>query len=529
MATGILALILHAHLPFVRHPEHDDHLEERWLFEAMAGSYLPLLGALDRLARDGVPARLTLSLSPPLVAMLRDPLLQQRFDRHLARLDRLGAREFARAANDPAFGPAVRHHVDHVRALRVAWDALGGDLVSAFVAHQRAGLVDLWTSSATHAYLPALAHHPGVVRAQIAAGLDLVRRETGLRARGFWLPECGIAPGVAQALRREGVRCTAVETHALLDASPRPHAPAARPAITPEGLCLVARDVASGRQVWSRDAGYPGDPWYREFHRDLAQTADRDTVREFLDANGARQPTGFKYFRVTGDERKQPWEPAKARARARAHAAHFVDERARHARWLAERLDGDAPMVTAPYDCELFGHWWFEGVHFLEDVLRMTAARDDLRTATPLDVVASGARFDVVTPEPSSWGDGGYSAVWLDPANVWMLRPIDHACTTMVRLARAHRDAEGLRARAARQAARELLLLTGSDWPFLLRTGTAPHYARARFEAHLTRFDRLASMLDQGAIDADWLADLEARDTLLAHVDLDWFLAGDLA
>ena len=527
MPHGHLALILHAHLPFVRHPEHRDHLEERWLFEALAGSYLPLIAALQRLARDRVPCRLTLSLSPTLVEMLRDPLLRARFDQHLARMDRLGAREFARTAASP-FSAAARLHVDRVRALRAQWQDLGGDAIAPLVDLARAGLVDLWTSAATHAFLPSLALHPGVVNAQVAAGLDAFRRATGLTPAGFWLPECGYARGLDAVLARHGVACTALETHALLYADRRPHAPGAAPVVTPAGVACFGRDVASGRQVWSRGEGYPGDPAYLEFHRDLGYDGDPAAVAEFVAADGSRQPTGFKYHRVTGPGNdKLPYEPAKARARARAHAEHFVAARAAHLAWLAPRVEGAPPVVVAPYDCELFGHWWFEGVHFLEDVFRALARTPSVSPVTPAEYLSRWPTHDAVTPEESTWGDGGYARVWLHPSNAWMLRHVDHACTEMVSLARAHRSAGGLAGRAARQAARELLLLTASDYPFLIRTGAAPHYARARFDAHLARFARLAASLRAGDVDPRWIADLEARDNAFAHVDLDWFLAGD--
>ncbi len=327
---------------------------------------------------------------------------------------------------------------------------------------------------------------------------------------------------------RHGVACTALETHALLYADPRPSAPGAAPVVTPAGLACFARDVSSGRQVWSRDQGYPGDPWYRDFHRDIGYERDARDVSEFLAADGSRQATSFKYHRVTGATGdKLPYDPERAREQARAHAAHFVDARAAHLRWLSPRVRHAPPVLVAPYDCELFGHWWFEGPHFIEDVVRAMAQRDDLAPVTPSEYLARWPTHDLATPEQSTWGDGGYASVWLDPSNAWMLRHVDHACAEMTSLARAHRGAEGLAGRAARQAARELLLLTASDLPFLVRTGAAPHYARSRFDAHLARFLKLSSMLREGALDEQWIADLEARDNPFAHVDLDWFLAGD--
>ncbi|HEY6104598.1 MAG TPA: DUF1957 domain-containing protein, partial [Anaeromyxobacteraceae bacterium] len=85
-ALGYLSLHLHAHLPFVRHPEHEDFLEEDWLYEAITETYLPLLRVFDRLTDEDVPFRISLTMSPPLTAMLRDELLMQRYARRLDKL-----------------------------------------------------------------------------------------------------------------------------------------------------------------------------------------------------------------------------------------------------------------------------------------------------------------------------------------------------------------------------------------------------------------------------------------------------------
>ena len=90
---GYLSLVLHAHLPFVRHPEHERFLEENWLFEAITEAYLPLLQLLERWRRDGLHARLTLTLTPTLCSMLQDSLLQGRYERHLNELIELAQKE----------------------------------------------------------------------------------------------------------------------------------------------------------------------------------------------------------------------------------------------------------------------------------------------------------------------------------------------------------------------------------------------------------------------------------------------------
>jgi 1,4-alpha-glucan branching enzyme len=523
MSAGHVAMVLHAHLPFVRHPEHRDHLEERWLFEAIAECYLPLLDVFERLERDAVPFHLTVSLSPPLVAMLRDDLLQQRFERHLQKLDRLLARELARTEHDPAFGPVVRFYAARQRLLWDVWRRYQGDLVGALAGFQERGHLEIWTSGATHAFLPALLHHPQLIRGQIALAVDSHLRALGRAPRGIWLPECGYTPGVDAVLTRYGIAYTVLETHALLDATPRPRFGTAAPAVTAQGLACFGRDAEASQQVWSKESGYPGDVYYREFYRDVGYDNAEDEVREFVAADGTRQATGLKYYRITGAGlgHKLPYQPGAARERAEAHARDFVDRREAQLRWLAARMD-TPPVVVAPYDAELFGHWWFEGPAFLEAVFRHMAWSGQSTPTTLGAYLERAPTHDLAEPEVSSWGAGGYAGVWLDPGSSWMLRHVDHAARELTDLVRQHGHAGGVRERAAKQAVRELMLLLSSDWAFLIKTGTAPHYARARFEAHLARFRRLELMLRRGEIDAAWLADLEARDNLFPHVPLDW-------
>lgn len=525
MSRGYLALVLHAHLPFVRHPEHRDHLEERWLYEAMFECYLPLLGVLDRLARDEVPSRFTVSLSPPLVAMLRDALLRERFERHLGKLDRLVDAELIRTEGSAATHKVVRFYAERIAEVRATWERVHGDIVGAFARHEREGRIELWTCGATHAFFPALAHHPKMVRAEVAAAVDAHLRATGRRPRGIWLPECGYAPGVDRVLVEHGIAYTAVETHAILNANPRPTAGSAAPIITPSGLCCVGRDVESSRQVWSKTVGYPGDPDYREFYRDVGFDNPSDTVAEFVAADGTRQATGLKYYRITHTTagEKRLYDPEVAHARAVEHAENFVFNREHQVRWLSSKMSVP-PIVLAPYDAELFGHWWFEGPEFLEALFRTLArSSGEVAPVTLGDYLSAHPSHELGEPEASSWGAGGYSGVWLDPTSSWMLRHVDHAVRDFAEIVKHHKGAGGLRERAALQAGRELLLLMSSDWAFLMKTGTAPHYARARFESHLARFRRLGLMLHGGRFDEPWLADLEARDNLFPDLDLSWF------
>lgn len=476
--VGGVALILHAHLPYVRHPEHDDHLEERWLFEAILECYLPLVSLLDALPAHN-PARLTLSLSPSLVAMLDDPLLRARFVRHLDRLDAL----VHALRHDHLPRAALDAHAAALRHARAAWTLLRGDLPSAFARLAREGRLSLWTTALTHALLPLHARsHPWLVDAQVALAVAAHTRRFGAPPDGFWLPECGFAPGLDDALAAHGLFVTALESHALLYGHPRPPEATARPVVTPAGVAAFGRDVEAAASVWSRTEGYPSHPLYRDFHDDVGFRVALSRLGDFLAADGSRTATGVKLWRVT-DHRgspKQPWDPTLARVLSVAHAREFADR-------CARRLDGlaaqgvAAPLIVAPYDAELFGHWWAEGTSFLAALLAALGPR----AVTPTEYLARYDRHPRVAPNPSTWGEGGHLARWVHPSTTWMLRAVDESAA---RWRESHAPAD-----ARRRALRELSLMAASDWPFLTRTGAAASYARARVLDHRAALDAALS------------------------------------
>ncbi len=519
-ALGYWCPVLHAHLPYVRHPEQPGFLEEDWFFEAVSECYAPLLRMLDRLARDGVGFSLTLGLSPPLLAMLADPLLGARYRERLRLLGELAGREAARAERcAPSFAPALRYQ--HSEWSEIA-SLLGPDgpraLPAGFRRHAREGRLELVTTAATHAVLPLLATVPEGVRAQVRVGAGAHRREHGVDARGFWLPECGYAPGQEDALRRAGLRYSFLEEHGLTHAHPRPGLDGGAPVMSPGGVVFFARDPWSSERVWSAKAGYPGDPEYREFYRDQGFELPLSTLGP-LAPGGRRSGIGLKLHRVTGPVpigEKAPWDPARARARAEEHAAHFVSELERRAR----DATGSRPLLmVSPYDAELFGHWWFEGPWFLEHVLRLLHEAGTVRAVTPLEYLAAFPECEVVQPAFSTWGAEGYAAVWLDPSNDWIYLHLDVAAARMVELARRFASPSGRERRALNQAARELLLAQSSDWAFIMKTGTAVDYAVRRTQEHLLRFQALYRGLKEGRLDEDAISAMEERTAIFPDID----------
>jgi 1,4-alpha-glucan branching enzyme len=526
VSTGYLTLVLHAHLPYVRHPEHADHLEERWLHEAVISTYLPLIEIFNGLMADGVVPRVTLSLSPTLAGMLRDDLLRQRTGAALDRLDRLAVVERKRLAGNSVYAPLVEFYAERYGRLHALYDRLGGDLVGAFADLEARGAIELITVGATHGFQPTI-REPNARRAQLEQAVKEHIRHLGRHPRGIWLPECGYVPEVAPILADLGLRYFFVDTHALALARPEPPYGGFAPVFTSSGVAAFARDPESSQQVWSADEGYPGDPAYRDFYRDAGFDAPLDLIQPFIHADGIRVHTGFKYHRVTGKvdlAHKAPYQPEVARERAAQHAANFLHNRQQQIAWHARRMD-HPPQVVAPYDAELYGHWWFEGPMFLDLLLRKAWFDQDLvETITPSAYLARHPVHAVAELPPSSWGAGGFSGVWVADENDWIYRHQHRAEARMVELARRHagEDRELVR-RALNQAARELMLLQSSDWAFIMKNQTAVGYAVARVKAHLARFSRLAREIDSGQIDAGWLSDLESRDNLFPDLDFNMY------
>ncbi len=528
-ATGLVCIVLHAHLPYVRHPEESYFLEENWLYEAITETYIPLLEVFQRLVEDAVDFRFTVSLSPSLICMFRDPLLQTRYLRHLDTMIELADKELHRTAGSEALHTVARmYHRRLHRARQVFTDVYGYDLCRGFKRFAESGQVELITTCATHGYLPHLSVNPACIDAQIRVGLEVFEQTFHVSPRGFWLPECGYCPDIERHLEAAGIDYFFLDRHGLVHAEPRPQFDVYAPVRCSSGVAVFGRDPASSRQVWSAQEGYPGDFDYREYYSDLGFEADLEYIKPYIHPLGIRINTGFKYRRITGPAGdKQVYRPGQARARALQHAAHFVQERQRQVAHLAAHMPRQ-PLIVAPFDAELFGHWWYEGPLWLEALARHIGNRQEtLALVTPSEYLARYPENQLCMPAASSWGYRGYGEFWLEPANDWLYPYLHHAGAAMVELGRRFGRGSGggdrasptaIERRALHQAARELLLAEASDWAFIMKTGTMVAYARRRVQAHLSRFDRLYRELTGGRIAEDWLRELEWRDNVFGGI-----------
>lgn len=523
MSKGYQCLVLHAHLPYIRHPEYESFFEENWLFEAITETYIPLLLVLERLKGDGFKACMTVSLSPPLLTMLLDPFLQARYLAHLDKMRQLAAKEVRRTRSDPVFSSLARLYQEKLEEIAEVFEQrYQRNLVAAFAQLQQDGVLELITSSATHGFLSLLKTEPAAIRAQLLIGARTFQSMVGVPAKGVWLPECNYFPGLEGFVEEAGFGYFFVDSHGILNATPRPYYGLSAPLACPNGLVAFGRDPDSSRQVWSRDEGYPGDYYYRDFYRDIGFDLDFDYIKPYILDGHTRILTGFKYFRITGKtDHKLPYEPETAAARVAAHANDFVS-RTRQRMVVQQDRRGPAPLIVSPYDAELFGHWWFEGPQWLEAVVRCMAVEPEVAAlTTPSAYLSSNSSLQAAAPSASSWGDGGYNAFWLNPGNDWIYPQLHEAARRMSDMARKHAAAKpgSLIFRALQQAGRSLLLAQASDWAFIMKTQTAKEYATRSTRDHLARFFFLEECIISSTIDMRRLHALELMDQIFPDID----------
>jgi 1,4-alpha-glucan branching enzyme len=523
MEKGYLSLILHAHLPFVRHPEYPEFLEEDWLFEAITETYIPLIDVFDKLIDEGIDFRITMSLTPPLISMLADEFLQSRYIRYVEKRIELSEKEIKRTKHQPEFlSLAQMYHQYFTNARYVFTKKYQRNLVLAFKKFQDMGKLEIITCGATHGFLPLMNNNQNAMRAQIHVAVNHYEKHLGRKPRGIWLPECAYEPGIDLLLKEAGIRFFITETHGVLFATPRPKYGIYAPVYCPSGVAAFGRDSESSKQVWSSKEGYPGDFSYRDFYRDVGYDLDYEYVKPYLPGDSKRTNIGIKYYRITGKtDHKEPYSPERAKEKAAEHAGNFMFNREKQIEHLASIMDRK-PIIVAPYDAELFGHWWFEGPQWINFLFRKIAFdQKTISLITPTEYLEKYSINQVSTPSLSSWGYKGYSEYWLNETNDWIYRHLHKAAERMVELSRSypHTSKDSIQHRALNQAARELLLSQSSDWAFIMKTGTMVEYAVKRTKKHIYRFTKLYTDIKSDTIDPDWLSEIESRDNIFPDID----------
>ncbi len=565
---GAFVMILHGHIPYVLGHGTWPH-GANMLYEAAAETYIPLLWCIEELAAEGISANITISLSPITIEQLSDERFRQWFQTYLGEKSHrahLDSQEFAQHGDDH-LSYLAEQWKERYRALLEAFvEGYDRDLVAAFRRLQDAGHIEIMTCGATHGYFPLL-HEDASIKAQIKQAVRTYERHFERRPRGIWLPECAYRPraewapppiigypetprlrkGIEEFLGENGFDYFVVDTHMLGGGHPLPvnvsredtlgkawsHIRHVREASRYDGpntpyrpyfvggrfedhppVAVLVRDPETSQQVWSGWHGYPGDYNYLEFHK-------------------KHQPGDLRYWRVTDDRNdlaaKAPYEPQWADERLHQHAGHFL--------WLVRdklrraQPEGEMPVVCAPFDAELFGHWWHEGPRWMTKALRWMNLDPDIAVMKASDYLGNHSPDRAVTLPEGSWGAGGGHHVWMNEETAWTWHLIYDTEKDYRALVGEHgRSADKTVQRLLKQAARELMLMQASDWQFLITTWSAHDYGCQRLRFHFDDFKFIGDLTRRfaagGTVSADERARFErisARDTPFADIDPLWW------
>jgi 1,4-alpha-glucan branching enzyme len=540
---GSLIIVLHSHLPYgLAH----DPMEEHWLYEAAVETYLPLLEMATRLARVGIRPHFAISFTPVLLDQLADPRFRRGFKNYLATHARIAEEERVIRGRQKEIGLARLQQIwrdYYANALSYFTETLDENLPLALRRAGEAGAFELMTSGATHGYLPLIGLDENV-RAQIELGVQTFRRHFGSNPRGFWLPENGFRPaghwwppvshgklgdhdrrGIDDFLRDAGIDYFFVD-QPQVKMSPPGHENNSPLRLHRQGgfddprrlLGVYTRDFTLSKLVWQSEQGYPGDFLYLDFHK--------------------RTERGkFRLWRITdaqvGLEHKEEYDPVRAFNQVRTHASHFLHS-VSDALGYHHHVTGEHGAVVATFDAELFGHWWFEGIAWLEEVVRQAANH-------PLTIETPGQYFDANRPtwqvelRESSWGLNNDHTVWVREDGKWVWWSIYEAETMMQHLGYLldGREITPALAQVLRQAMRELLILEASDWTFMINNWSTRDHAERRAHSHFNDFKRLYEMACEMAAGNEpgpdgwgFVRETCARDAVFPELELDLFWRG---
>lgn len=517
-----LMLVLHSHLPYVeKHGRWP--FGEVWLFEAMAETYIPLMQSWMRMVNEGIKAPLTISLSPTLLEQTASPYIQKEFIEYLKEKEKLAASDekYFRAHNQSDMAQVAADYIRFYRDVRRDFITTFACDIPGFISAMGQSVpLELMTTAATHAYLPMLKNKQAL-KQQIEVGIKVFYRHLGYKPGGFWLPECGYYQGLEDILVEQGIQYFFVDSHAIEGGKP-PQVSSGIEDIFDEGeeifevfketglstyrpyrvkgkpIAVFGRNAMVSTQVWSKTFGYPGDNVYREFHKQHPRS-------------------GLKYWKVSDKNsggNKAVYNRIEAQERVRQHVHHFFNL-LKNVGSEAGKLGFREPLIVACYDTELFGHWWWEGVDWLEEVVRLVSQDNSINMVLPSVVMRDWERFADAQIFESSWGVGGKHTGWYNRETEWMWNIIHEAQAEYNNLA-IDETSENIR-RAAAQARKELMLMQSSDWFFMVTNNHTRDYALRRFFGHYTRFVRLMSMIHSGKFDQEsikWLESVEKQDRL---------------
>ncbi len=526
MTFGYFGLVLHGHIPWCKKSGTWPAGEE-WLMEAMNETYVPMLNILRELKENGIKTAITINMTPILIEQLADEYMKQRFTEYMENLISRAKNDVKRFENHQERKLIAEYNLRNFEnVLDTFYHNYYRDLLGSFKWLQEEGMIELITCGATHGFLPLFESDSGIF-SQIQLAVDNYKKYFNKEPKGFWLPECAYRPkdyrngkvreSIDYWLNNSGIEYFFVDSHGILNAEILEHKNEIGLNTNfgytlKTGLSVFGRNKRTSRQVWDAEIGYPGNEYYREFHKKDYES-------------------GLHYWRITSKElvktEKQLYNIEKAEDIVKSHANHFVSLVSEELKQFSDKFNQKG-IIISPYDFELYGHWWMEGISWLKKIFGLIYNHEELEMITISDYTSKfKENFSVIKMEESSWGEGGHFQVWKNPEHSWIWPYINGSIKEFENVLEHNVNPNEWGKRILQQTARELLLMEGSDWPFLLYTKQAKEYANQRFHHHHQRFNKLIwagkDSHDKSRISLRELEEIESIDSCFKEININYF------
>ncbi|MFW9827026.1 MAG: glycoside hydrolase family 57 protein [Candidatus Thorarchaeota archaeon] len=526
MSIGYFGLVLHGHIPWCKKSGTWPAGEE-WLMEAMNETYIPMLNTLRELKEKKIKTAITINITPILAEQLADDYMKQRFTEYMENLILRAKKDIQRFENNQILKELAQFHLDNLNhTLDTYYHNYYRDILGTFKWLQDENLIELITCAATHGFLPLFEVDSGIF-SQIQVAVDTYKKFFQKEPNGIWLPECAYRPkefkngklreSIDYWLNNSGIKYFFVDSHGILDAEilEKKNKIGLNTNFgysLETGVCVFGRNKKTSRQVWDSEIGYPGNEYYREFHK-----KDHES--------------GFHYWRITNKNlpkaNKQLYDLKKAKEIIDLHSNHFALLISEELKQFTNKYQKKG-IIISPYDFELFGHWWMEGISWLKQVIEFLYYNKDIEMITISDYISEYKEcFSLIKMSESSWGEGGHFQVWKNTEHGWIWPYINGSIREFENILNKSLDLNIWEERILKQIARELLLMEGSDWPFLLYTKQAKEYANQRFHQHHQRFNKLIwaakNFHIKNRLTEDDLREIESIDSCFPKININYF------
>ena len=519
-------LILHGHIPWCKKSGRWPAGEE-WIFEAMYETYIPMLNILREFHDAGINPAITINITPVLAEQLADEYMKQRFSEYMDNLISRAKNDILRFENHQNKKKIAEFHLSNFEhILNTFYNNYYKDILGSFKWFQDEGMIELITCGATHGFLP-LFESDSAVFSQIQLAVDTHKKYFKQDPKGIWLPECAYRPkdnrngnlreSIDYWLNCSNIEYFFVDSHGILNAE-----------LIEEkneiglntkfgykletGLSVFGRNKNTSNQVWDAKIGYPGNEFYREFHK-----KDHES--------------GLHYHRVTckslNNKEKELYDKEKAQSSVSSDAHHFISLITKEIEQFSSSYN-ERGIIILPTDFELYGHWWAEGIDWVKKIIEIISIDSNIEMISISDYISKfKEKFSMIKMKESSWGEGGDFRVWKNPEHGWIWQYINGSIREFEKILKFNPHPNEWQLRLLKQIARELLLLEGSDWPFLLYTKQAKEYANQRFHHHHQRFLKLLwaakNFNDRNRISLKELEEIESIDSCFQDLNIDYF------